>query len=542
MQTSSIVSLNIRNAIKKGKGKDNSDDENIMTKPVTSLGPHKVDLQKQFMSDTAYVTFKDMVNARLCGSSILFDDANCVTKPAASPSDIQWSNHVLKRRPSVRLVLGFLGFIVTIIVCIFWIIPVGFAVSLANLSILKKFFPPIEYITRIIEANPIALSFVVGFLPQLVIIIFYVILIPILKLIEKIFNSSRTESGATAIVMNKFFAFRVVNIFFGGILANAASQIAVQLTQLASSPISIVPILGKAIPLQQNFFIQFVLVNGLMTASLKIVNFVGLALHLIFRMISGKTPRGKAEVYTASLVDYITDIPFHTFIFLLVIVFSGLSPLMLLVGLVFYLSHYFADRYVLLYSKKTKWDSGGLLWPIAFQQFCICMILYHLVMLGVFINTVWVFGIVMAILCLITIIFYWIYVETVYRPLAYYGSIFPRAVDKEKRTLKNSDTYKWAYLAKGLQAVPKKEIDIIPKEGEEFEKELQKLNNDVPAADSNVTFDYDRPYSDGDIEKEDNENSESGNYEDKEKDSKNSEEELGKYFNPTEEQMANPNV
>jgi hypothetical protein len=37
-------------------------------------------------------------------------------------------------------------------------------------------------------------SFIVGFLPQLIIIIFYALLVPILRLIESLFFKSKTQS------------------------------------------------------------------------------------------------------------------------------------------------------------------------------------------------------------------------------------------------------------------------------------------------------------------------------------------------------------
>jgi hypothetical protein len=45
-------------------------------------------------------------------------------------------------------------------------------------------------------------------------------------------------------VCNKLFAFRTINIFFGGILASSFSALVGQLSAIANSPLSIITILG----------------------------------------------------------------------------------------------------------------------------------------------------------------------------------------------------------------------------------------------------------------------------------------------------------
>jgi hypothetical protein len=54
--------------------------------------------------------------------------------------------------------------------------------------------------------------------------------------------------------------------------------------------------------------------------------------------------------------------------FLIIMVFSTISPLMLAVGMCYYIVHYISERYVLLFRKVQKRESGGLMWPVAFQQ------------------------------------------------------------------------------------------------------------------------------------------------------------------------------
>jgi len=262
--------------------------------------------------------------------------------------------------------------------------------------------------------------------------------------------------------MEKFFWFRVINVFFGGILASSFDQIGSQLISLGQSPIRIVPILGHAIPLQTNFFTNFVLVNGLIQAALLLLEPIGLIIFLIKRkLLTGNDPRSQATSWSPGEFTWIKTIPLHTFMFMIITVFSIISPLMLLVGLIFYLSHYFVDRNILLYRKVTRWESGGLLWPVAFNQLCVGMLFYCIVMLGIFIANVWVFGIVISVLCFIAILFYLYYMNYIYRPHAYYGSLYPRAIERQRHLI-NPETYAWDYQHGALKPIDSLETDIPP--------------------------------------------------------------------------------
>lgn len=436
-------------------------------------------------------------------------------RPAHSPNEIRWGNHALQKNPAKDFTAQLVGFVVFAVLCIFWVVPVAFAVSLANLATVKKYLPVLGVVTDAIVALPIVNSFIVGFLPQLIIIIFYALLVPILKVIENTFYKSKTQSKADGTVSTAFFAFRVVNVFLGGILANSFDQIASQLQQLAASPISIVPILGRSVPLQTNFFTQYCLVNGFLPAALKLLDPVGTLIHVIVaKCFTGDSPRSRDSLYQPSTIAssfflrlyhssltgafcFLKSIPSHTFMFLIVTVYSAISPLMLAVGLVFFAAHYVADRYDLLYRKEQRYDSGGLHWPIAFQQLCFGMLMYCLVMLSVFINFVWIFGIVVSAVAFFVILLYWIYMENTFRPLSYYGAAYPRLVESDK-VLTHSETYRWAYQHPDLAPVSKEEIERVTDEPEIEEMKCVSVN-----IENGQTTDkplLDRQYSDGDEE------------------------------------------
>lgn len=482
------------------------DDENdeAFTTVVEPSHPRK--LQRHFpkqMSDTAYVTFRKLSDARLCANGYLTDNVKCNITPAVSPDEVAWGNHVAKKIPIVVFVKKFIGFVVSVAFCILWVIPIIFAVGLSNLPTIKRYIPALTPVIDFIAAAPVLGGIVIGFLPQIVIIIFFILLVPILQFIQQIFDHSKSLSRQTEIVMNKYFWFCVVNIFLAGVMFNSFDAIRQQLTQLALSPLQIVPLLGRMIPLQTNFFTQYVLVNGLMPACLALLNlFACIIFFLKKKILTGKDPRSQAELWLPGTYIWIQTIPQITFMFLIVVVFSAISPLLVALGLIFFLGWYFNARYTLLYQQIQTWDSGGMLWVTAFRQLWIGMLIYLVVMLGMFISNVWILGIVLAPICFVSLLFFAFYVEAIYRPLAYYGSLYPRAIEDE-RQLKSPNTYYWSYQHEALTPPHLTETEIIQEgltSAEKDEKRDMILAHKSKKSRRNEY--YERNYSDGDEEEE----------------------------------------
>lgn len=466
MKASTIMPINFMQAKKKERRKPRRlvADWDTLKVPIAPAHEHRrieENLPKKFSSDVAFVTFKSLMTARVASSAHIGNTVAWEVQPAPSPADVRWSQHVERKNPLVDFLLSFAGVIIAAALCVLWIVPVAFASSLSNLATINKYIPALGVVTNAIVAIPVVSGIVTGFLPQIIIILFFILLVPILQLIERTFFKAKSHSGADGLVIHMYFAFRIVNVLFGGILANSFDQIASQLQQLTESPLAIFPILGQAIPLQTNFFTQYCLVNGLMTAGINLLDPVGVIIHLFFWKILATTPRDYAELYRPELVNWIKIIPVHTFMFLIVAVFSTISPLMLAVGLTYFGGHYLVDRYILLYRKVPKYESGGLFWPIAFQHMCIGMLFYILVMFAVFIDLVWVFGIVVTVIAFIVVMLFWAYMESTFRPLAYHGALYPRALAEDK-VLRCADTYLWSYQHPALHPVKEEEYESCP--------------------------------------------------------------------------------
>jgi len=74
----------------------------------------------------------------------------------------------------------------------------------------------------------------------------------------------------------------------------------------------------------------------------------------------------------------------HSSIFAINLLFSSISPLFLLFGMLYFAIVFPVTSYLLIFVHEAKDDRGGALWQVVFEQTCGALIIYQVVMIGVF--------------------------------------------------------------------------------------------------------------------------------------------------------------
>ena len=87
------------------------------------------------------------------------------------PETILWDN--LNIEFAQRWARACVVNVVTFLLIFFWMIPIGFAVSISNLDNLMKLLP---FLKPVLDLSPSLKNFIEGFLPSIVIIVFFAIL------------------------------------------------------------------------------------------------------------------------------------------------------------------------------------------------------------------------------------------------------------------------------------------------------------------------------------------------------------------------------
>ncbi|KAF7849680.1 hypothetical protein BT93_L0397 [Corymbia citriodora subsp. variegata] len=199
----------------------------------------------------AFVSFNSRWGAAVCAQTQQSKNPTIwLTNWAPEPRDVYWKNLAIPFvSPTIRKLVISLSVFALVF---FYMIPIAFVQSLANLDGLERVAP---FLRPVIELKFIK-SFLQGFLPGLALKIFLYILRTVLLIM------SRTE-GYIAISMlerraaSKYYYFMLVDVFLGSIITGTAFQ---QLHSfLHQSATQILRTIGVSIPMKATFFITYML-------------------------------------------------------------------------------------------------------------------------------------------------------------------------------------------------------------------------------------------------------------------------------------------
>ncbi|VAH95809.1 CSC1-like protein RXW8 isoform X2 [Triticum aestivum] len=318
----------------------------------------------------AFVFFKTRY-AALIVSKILqtSNPMKWVTSLAPEPKDMYWSNLWLPYKQLwIRRIATLLGSIVFMFI---FLVPVTFIQGLTQLEQLQQRLPFLKGLLK----GKIMTQLVTGYLPSVILQIFLYTVPPTMMLFATlegpISHSERKKSACC-----KVLYFSIWNVFFVNVLSGSAIN---QLNAL-SRPKDIPMELARAIPLQATFFTTYVLTSGWASLSSEVMQLFGLIWNFVRKYIL----RMKEDS------DFILSFPYHTelpkvLLFgLLGFTCSVLAPLILPFLLLYFFLAYIVYRNQFINVYCTRYDTGGLYWPIAYNATIFSLVLTQIICLGVF--------------------------------------------------------------------------------------------------------------------------------------------------------------
>ncbi|XP_062202210.1 CSC1-like protein RXW8 [Phragmites australis] len=318
----------------------------------------------------AFVFFKTRY-AALVASEILqtSNPMKWVTNLAPEPDDVYWSNLWLPYKQLwIRRIATLLG---SIVFMFLFLIPVTFIQGLSQLEQLQQKLP---FLKGILKKKYMS-QLVTGYLPSVILQIFLYTVAPIMMLFSTLEGpTSHSERKKSACC--KVLYFTVWNVFF----VNVLSGTVISQLNVLSSPKDIPVQLARAIPGQATFFITYVLTSGWASLSSEVMQLFGLIWNFIRKYILSM--REDAEFVPS--FPYHTEVPKVMLFGLLGFTCSVLEPLILPFLLVYFVLGYVVYRNQLLNVYRTRYDTGGLYWPIAHNTVIFSLVLTQIICLGVF--------------------------------------------------------------------------------------------------------------------------------------------------------------
>ncbi|XP_058107042.1 CSC1-like protein At3g54510 isoform X2 [Magnolia sinica] len=320
----------------------------------------------------AFVSFKSRWGAALAAQTQQhMNPLLWITEFAPEPKDVLWNNLYT---PYQYLVFHKIGvFIAATVLTVFFAIPVTAVQGIAQLENIKKWFPP----ARAVQLIPRLNSILTGYLPS-VILNTFIYFIPYamvsMATLEGCVSRSKKEIKACSMV----FYFLVGNVFFLSLLSGSLLD---QIGESVTHPRSFPSHLAGAVSAQANFFITYILTDGLSGFSLEILQPGLLIWHFMKSHTFGQGVNKKPYLYP---LPYYRVIPIVSLAILIGMVYAIITPLLLPFLIVYFFLGYVVyinqiqDVYEIVY------ETCGQYWPLIHHYILIAIILMQITMIGLF--------------------------------------------------------------------------------------------------------------------------------------------------------------
>ncbi|XP_012836367.1 PREDICTED: CSC1-like protein At3g54510 [Erythranthe guttata] len=320
----------------------------------------------------AFITFKSRWGAALAAQSQQTSNPLLwITEIAPEPRDVLWNNLSIKYK---YLPLHKFGvYVAASLLTIFFAVPVTAVQGIAKFERLTKWFPP----AMAVQLIPGLRSIVTGYIPS-VILNSFVYIVPFAMMGMANLGGYVSRSRKDIKACNLVFYFLVGNVFFLSLLSGSLLD---QIGESFSHPRDFPSRLASAASAQADFFMTYILTNGLSGFSLEILQ-PGL---LIWDTIKSHTwdREKKKRPYLYSL-PYYRIIPFVALCILIGMVYAVVSPLLLpfLVG-------YFCLGYVVFVNQIrdvyiTTYETCGQYWPYIHHYIVVAIVIMQITMIGLF--------------------------------------------------------------------------------------------------------------------------------------------------------------
>ncbi|KAF9669544.1 hypothetical protein SADUNF_Sadunf14G0118500 [Salix dunnii] len=294
-----------------------------------SLERDKIVNNPKSIMPAAFVSFKTRWGAAVCAQTQQSRNPTIwLTGWAPEPRDVYWDNLAI---PFVsltlrRLVIAVAFFFLTF----FFMIPIAFVQSLANIEGIEK-------------------------------------ALPFLKPIIEVLSGLERRSAA------RYYIFQFINVFLGSIITGTAFQ---QLDNFIHQSATQIPkTVGVSIPMKATFFITYIMVDGWAGVAGEILRLKPLIIYHLKIFFMVKTEKDREEAMDPGTLDFNTGEPQIQLYFLLGLVYAVVSPILLPFIVVF-----FALAYVVY--RHQEYESAAAFWPDVHGRIIVAVIVSQLLLMG----------------------------------------------------------------------------------------------------------------------------------------------------------------
>ncbi|GJN16731.1 hypothetical protein PR202_gb03752 [Eleusine coracana subsp. coracana] len=236
---------------------------------------------------------------------------------------------------------------------------------------IKRWFPP----ARAVQLIPGLNSVVTGYLPSMILNAF-IYLVPFAMLGMASFEGCISNSQKEIKACNMVFYFLLGNVFFLSVLSGSLLD---QIGESFTHPKNIPSHLASAVSAQSDFFITYILTNGMSGFSLEVLQF-GL---LTWQFLKAHSVGHSKEPYLYGF-PYYRVVPIVSLAILIGMVYAVVAPLLLPILLIYFLLGYAVYINQMEDVYETTYDTCGKYWPNIHHYIFLSVTLMQITMIGLF--------------------------------------------------------------------------------------------------------------------------------------------------------------
>ncbi|KAJ3085002.1 hypothetical protein HK102_000404, partial [Quaeritorhiza haematococci] len=306
----------------------------------------------------------------------------CMTRMAPEPRDLFWPN--LSSRiadPYIKVFRSVFVYTALFFMIFFNTVIVSAIASFINLESLALWIPGLKDV--IDQMDPVVKQFVQGVIPTAV-LAFWTSSLPSLLLILSELQGLEAQSWIEMSVMSKYFFYQLWNILFVVVVSSTVIKSAGWPIQ---TPRDVIEILGNSLPQESPTLINYTILIAFASYPAQLLCAGPLLLTWIIRLSpwSSLSPRSVSSAYYPSLltsINYGIAYPVPILLWVIGIVYAPIAPIICPFIMIFFTIAFFVYKYLLLYVHIPRYESGGLMAPMAVRRCLAGMIVMQATMMG----------------------------------------------------------------------------------------------------------------------------------------------------------------
>ncbi|CAO3677390.1 unnamed protein product [Umbelopsis ramanniana] len=305
---------------------------------------------------------------------------------APSPQDVIWGN--LGMNVTVRRTKRLVGTAIYWTLVFLWIIPIT---ALSATSNIKNFLRLVDPTSTFATNFPVLVGLIEQWFSPIIFSLFFMFFPMMLRFLSQQ-QGYISQSSLDRQVFSKLYAFFIINNLCIFSLSNMILAIYGQIrniivhqgtgADLVESVSSNVNQLAMNLASVSNFWISTETTKAL-GITMDLAQLVPLVTITLRKFITRPSPRQLQELAKPPEFGYPQNYNLLLFFFTVGLVFSVMSPLILVFTLAYFLIATMTFRYLLLYVYTTKIETGGRMWRSVFNRVLTSTILFHIVMIGI---------------------------------------------------------------------------------------------------------------------------------------------------------------